>query len=75
MEDSFLGKNITNHFSIIYIIFDVFNFRATDPTRISLTFFCNNVDEESASANVELGKLDYDEHTSTKLKCNNGVSN
>lgn len=48
-------------------------FRLTEPGKIQITFQCNNVDEESASANVDLGELNYEENINTKLLCDNEV--
>lgn len=45
----------------------------TDPGKIQITFQCNNVDEESASANVDLGELNYEENINTKLLCDNEI--
>jgi len=50
-----------------------FNFRGTDPIKFPVTFHCNNVDEDTASANVKLGELNYEEDASMTLRCDNEV--
>ncbi|XP_025196651.1 uncharacterized protein LOC112595600 [Melanaphis sacchari] len=45
----------------------------TDPENFQIIFQCSNVDEESASANVELGVLNYEDHKNTKLQCPNKI--
>jgi len=51
----------------------VLNFRETDPIKFPVIFHCNNVDEDTASANVKLGELNYEENTFTTLRCDNEV--
>ncbi|KAL5238473.1 hypothetical protein ACI65C_005883 [Semiaphis heraclei] len=46
---------------------------ATEPNKFPITFHCNNVDQDSASANVNLGELNYVERKSTSLRCTNEV--
>lgn len=65
-------KNDLLLFSSYIILF--FNFRATEPNKFPITFHCNNVDQDSASANVNLGELNYVERKSTSLRCTNEVT-
>ncbi|XP_026820184.1 uncharacterized protein LOC113558824 [Rhopalosiphum maidis] len=45
----------------------------TDPGQIQITFQCNNVDEEYAAANVELGVFNYDAKKNTQFECENEI--
>lgn len=45
----------------------------TDPIKFPVTFHCNNVDEDTASANVKLGELNYEEDASMTLRCDNEI--
>ncbi|XP_022168931.1 uncharacterized protein LOC111032782 [Myzus persicae] len=45
----------------------------TEPKKFPITFHCNNVDEDSASANVKLGELNYEEKASISMKFSNEI--
>uniref|UniRef100_A0A2S2PHY4 Protein virilizer n=1 Tax=Schizaphis graminum TaxID=13262 RepID=A0A2S2PHY4_SCHGA len=45
----------------------------TEPGQIQITFQCNNVDEEYAAANVELGVFNYDAKKNTQFVCENEI--